>query len=192
VKLNPDLIPHTNFHKGLWLQTQKSPWYFFYETPRKFSIPNNSNFYKTVDPQLVDTVKFLHSKNIPTTPSCSGHIKPMLQYGTLFNTIKRVQDDIQNGGIDLINPETNRKFFYKNSKYELPWNKMDFVSQMDDYQKKGVIGFVDKDNIFDWLSKMLPSKHDNGVTLIFTKSNNDNEIIKNWRDVYNVLKGGIK
>jgi hypothetical protein len=190
--LNPNLIPHEDFHKGLWLQTQKSPWYFFYETPRDYVIPRNKSFYKTVDPNLLDIVKFLHSKNIPTTPSCSGHIKPLLQYGTLFNTIKNVQNDIKNNGIELTNPETNRKFFYKNGNYDLPWNKENFISQMDDYQKKGVLGFVDDDNHYDWISKTIPSKNENGITLIFTKSNNESDLSRNWNSISNILKDKIK
>ena len=85
--LNSDFIPHENFHKGFWLKTEKCQWFFFYESPREFNLPNNKNFYNTLDEDLKDIVIGLHSKNIPTTPSCSGHIKNDDHYEKIFKTI---------------------------------------------------------------------------------------------------------
>jgi len=191
VKLNPNLIPHSEFHKGLWLQTEKSPWYFFYKTPREYPIPTGDSFYETVDENLLDLVKFLHSKNIPTTPSCSGHVKPIMEYATLFNTIKNVQNSIKSDGVNFVNPETNRKFFYKNPKYRLPWDKEEFLSEMGEYQKRGVLGFVDSNLNHEWISKKIPCTHDNGITLILTKSDNEDKLKRTWKSITQIIKENL-
>jgi len=192
MKIKSDLIPHNQFHKGLWLQTEKSPWYFFYETPREYHLPKSNSFYKTVDESLLDLVKLFHSKSIPTTPSCSGHIQPLMHYAKLFNTIKSAQNDIRNNGVELMNPETNRKFFYKNPNYSLPWNKEEFLLNMENYQKKGVLGFIDKDDLHEKLNNLTPVEHDNGVTLILTNSNDEESISKNWDEIYKMVKSNLK
>lgn len=187
MKISVDLIPHTDFHKGLWLQSNQSPWYFFYNSPREYTLPKDSKFYKTVDDDLLDIVKLLHSKKIPTTPSCSGHIMSRKHYSDLYNTINVAKDNIVNDGIILKNPETGRRFFYKHKNYDLPWSKNEFLNDMEEYQKKGVIGFVDNNGIYDELKGRLPVKHDNGITLIFSKGNSEDSISKNWNNVYKLL-----
>jgi hypothetical protein len=69
MKLDVNLIPHRDFHKGFWLQTKESPWYFFYQKPREYFLPKDNSFYQTVDDSLLPIVKLLHKNNIPTTPS---------------------------------------------------------------------------------------------------------------------------
>lgn len=187
MKISVDLIPHTDFHKGLWLQSNQSTWYFFYESPREYKLPKNNNFYKTVDDDLLDIVKLLHSKGVPTTPSCSGHIMSRKHYSDLYDTINLTKNKIINDGITLKNPETGRRFFYKHNNYELPWDKNNFLNDMEDYQKKGVIGFVDNGGIYDKLDGELPIKHDDGITLVFSKGNSKGSISKNWENTYKLL-----
>lgn len=191
MKLSVDLIPHKKFHKGLWLQSDVSPWYFFYETPREYSLPTSNKFYKTVDKDLLDIVKLFHAKGIPTTPSCSGHIMSKQHYSDLYDTIVSAKNNIQTDGIKLKNPETNRRFFYKNKNYTLPWNKEGFLNNMEDYQKKGVIGFVDSINLYDKIKNTIPSIHDEGVTMVFSKGNTKNDINKNWTSIGKLIKKHI-
>ena len=191
MKLNVDLIPHKDFHKGFWLQTNISPWYFFYEKPRKYFLPEENSFYKTVDEDLLPIVKLLHKYGIPTTPSCSGHIMPKNHYADLYETINDVVYYIKDSGVVLKNPETENKFFYQNKNYNLPWGKEEFVYLMDDYQKKGVIGFVDEHNISDLIKDDLVVRVDGPITLIFSKSQTPKGISNNWRYVYEVLKSNL-
>lgn len=191
MKLDVNLIPHKDFHKGFWLQTKESPWYFFYQKPREYFLPKDNSFYQTVDDALLPIVKLLHKNNIPTTPSCSGHMMLKKHYANLYNSIEDVKEYIKGDGIILQNPETSRKFFYQNKNYNLPWQQEEFVELMDDYQKKGVIGFVDKDNVYESIKNKLKSRKEGPVTLIFSKSETPRGINKNWQYVYEILKSNL-
>ena len=188
MKLRVDLIPHKDFHKGFWLNNQECPWFFFYESPRQFTIPKNKNFYQTLDDDLKSIVEFLHSKNIPTTPSCSGHIKKDKYYADVYDSLSNMTDKIKHEGVILVNPESDRKFFYQNQKYNLPLRKQEFIEDLRDYQKKGVLGFVDDFGVNEKLSKYLPTKNDNGITLLFTKGNDEKGIRNNWKIIEKILE----
>lgn len=185
--LRSDLIPHKEFHKGLWLLNQKSPWFFFLETPRKYTIPQNKDFYKTVDDDLLKIVKLFHSKDIPTTPSCSGHIKDLRTYVDVFDSLLNIQKDIKKDGIYLKNPETNRKFYYKNPKYKISTSRDQFLHEIEDYQKKGVLGFQDDGQIFQKIADKVKSNHENGITMVFTKGNTSDQIKNNWKKIYKLI-----
>jgi len=187
MKLNPDFIPHEDFHKGLWLKTKKCPWFFFYETPRNYELPKNNSFYKTVDDDLIELVKLFHSKNIPTTPSCSGHIETKDNNENLYDSLENLKSDMKNGLI-FSNPENNRKFYYTNKNFKLPWDKDEFLDEIRKYQKKGVLGFVDKKNIMNKMSNDLPIKKIGNVGLIMTEGNSKKEISKNWKEITNSVK----
>lgn len=188
MKLNPNLIEHENFHKGYWLKTQDCPWFFFYETPRKYKIPKKKEFYNTLDSDIKKLVSFLHSKNIPTTPSCSGHIEKDSHYDRIFNSIVKTSEKIKKEGIELENPETDKKFYYFNPTYKLPIDKTYFIENLREYQKKGVLGFVDNLGLSEKLSDTLPIMTDNNVTLIFTKGNSEKQITQNWKWIEKILK----
>ena len=189
MKLRSDLIPHEDFHKGFWLKTKKCPWFFFYESPREYSIPNVKNFYNTLDDDLKGLVTYLHSKNIPTTPSCSGHIENDDHYDEIYNSLINTKDKIRNDGIELFNPETNRKFYYQNENYKLPIGRMNFLEQLRDYQKKGVLGFVDKGNLYHKLKREIPVEKSDNVTLILTEGKTPKQISKNWKNIERLIKG---
>lgn len=191
MKLQSDLIPHEKFHKGIWLKTNKCPWFFFYETPRKYNLPSDYKFYQTVDDDLKTLVKFLHSKNIPTTPSCSGHVQDEKHYGKIFDSLNNTTQDIKSQGINLSNPESGRKFFYKNPKYSLPFSREEFIDELKDYQKKGVLGFVDKVGLYEKLSNKIPVINDEGITLVLTKGKDSDTISKNWKAIERIIRNSI-
>ena len=191
MKLKSDLISHENFHQGIWLKSNGCPWYFFYETPRKYQIPSNDKFYKTLDDDLKNLVKFLHSKNIPTTPSCSGHIHSDNHYGRIYDSLKNTVGSIKSEGINLENTETGRKYFYKNPKYSLPYSRGEFIEELRDYQKIGVLGFVDKFGLHEKLSKKIPTKNDRGVTLIITRGKDSDTISENWKVIEKIIRNLI-
>lgn len=189
--LQSDLIPHEKFHKGFWLKTNQCPWFFFYETPREFSIPKNKNFYLTLDDDLKNLVKYFHSKKIPTTPSCSGHIENDNHYSNIYDSLLETSDEIRKGGIELVNPESNRKFYYHNPKYKIPMKKNDFVEGLRKYQKKGVLGFVDNDNLYDKLKYKIPVEKSDNITLIVTEGKTKGQINRNWKKIESLVKGLI-
>jgi hypothetical protein len=189
MRLSADLIPHEDFHKGYWLKENKCPWFFFYETPREYSIPKNKKFYSTLDDDLKDLVQFFHSKNIPTTPSCSGHIHDDEHYHKIYSSLMDTANNIKTGGVELVNPETNKKFYYQNPKYKLPISNDSFVEQLRDYQKKGVLGFVDDFKFYDKLKKEIPVEKSGNITLIKTEGKTPKQISRNWKNIGKVIKG---
>lgn len=187
MKLRSDLVPHTDFHKGLWLLSEHSPWFFFLKTPRNFIIPKKKSFYETVDEDLLEIVKYLHSKGIPTTPSCSGHIKNPKIYKEIYNSLIDTEKVIKKDGIYLNNPETQRKFFYKNPNYKISMEKEEFMDEIQEYQKKGVLGFSDDGYVYSKVRNKIPSLHDNGKTFVFSKSNTTNEISDYWKKITKLI-----
>lgn len=186
--LNSDFIPHEKFHKGFWLITEKCPWFFFYESPREFTLPNNRNFYNTLDEDLKNIVIGLHKKNIPTTPSCSGHINNDDHYGKIFKTLVHAKNRIKNGGVELLNPETNRKFFYENKKYKLPYTHDEFLKKLRKYQTKGVLGIVDGGDVYEKLRAKLPVKKSDNVTLILSEGKTKKDISNKWKEVEKIIR----
>jgi hypothetical protein len=186
--LNSELIPHENFHKGFWLKTKSCPWFFFYESPREFKLPNNREFYNSLDEDLKGIVMNLHSKKIPTTPSCSGHIKSDEHYDKIYKNLVHTKNLIKKDGVELLNPETNRKFFYKNQNYKLPYTKDEFLRKLRKYQTKGVLGIVDDGTIFEKLKGKTPIKKSDNITLIMTEGKTPKEISNKWKEIEKILK----
>jgi hypothetical protein len=192
MKLYCDLIPHTMFHKGIWLSNKNVPWYFFLKTNRDFEIPNSPTFYESVDECILPTIKKLHSYDIPTTPSCSGHFEDKKYYSDIYNQLRDFEFNLRKGEI-LHDDENDRKFYYENGNYKLPWQKNEFLSKIIDYQKKGVIGFVDNDGeVYRRLKSQRYKKHfDNGITLILINPTEYVDMEKTWKlihkDIFNNL-----
>lgn len=186
MKLYCDLIPHIVFHKGIWLSNKNVPWYFFLKTNRDYEIPNSSTFYESVDEYILPTIKKLHRYGIPTTPSCSGHFEDKKYYSEIYNQLKDFEGNLRSGEI-LYDDENDRKFYYENKNYKLPWQKNDFLNKIIDYQKKGIIGFVDNNGeIYQRLKNPKYKKFfDNGITLILVESKGINDMEKTWKLVHN-------
>lgn len=185
-KLSPDFIPHQDFHKGYWLNiNEPNPWYYFFPAQRSFQIPNNKEFYSSVDKELLNIIKLLHQSNIPTTPSCSGHFSSPEYYEKLYQRLKQNELKIKSEGVILNNKETGKRYFYKNPNYSLPWDLNSFVEGSLDYQTKGVIGFTDPSgDFYNYLSEYFNCGRDGQITLVFEKSNKNEEKRSNWNDLY--------
>jgi hypothetical protein len=142
MKISPQLIEHKNFHKGIWLLSLSRPrWYYFMKKSRPAKITNR-NFLQSVDKPLRELVKFLHSKKIKTTPSCSGHHKSKKVFEKIYETLKDDTRYIRNEGLKLRDIESGRLFLYRNKNYVLPWNKKRFLQKVIPYQKNGIIGII--------------------------------------------------
>jgi len=140
MNITPELIPHSEFHTGIWLQNIENPgWYYFLKQKNKNTI-SNSSFLDSVDEPLKKLVGYLHNKNIKTTPSCAGHLFPKQHLGRLFDTLKSDRDLICGPGIVLVDNQTGKRFNYKNRNYSLPWSKQIFIEKLYNYQQKGILG----------------------------------------------------
>ena len=189
--LNPNLISHNNFHNGYWLKTNDCDWFFFYETQRDHKIPTNNKFYSTLDDDLKDLVVLFHKNGISTTPSCSGHITDQDYHNNIFTSLLKTTKSIQNDGINLINPESNKRFFYQNPKYSLPFQRSEFIDQMKDYQKKGVLGFVDDRNLYEKLENRIPCEKKDDITLIYSEGDTPRQISRNWKSIEKLIRENL-
>jgi hypothetical protein len=188
-KIYPDLVPHDSFHKGYWLNIDgPESWYYFFPTNRPYKIPSNDSFYNTLDNDLIKIVKLLHSNNIPTTPSCSGHFDSQDHYVKIYERLLNNASRINTGGVILNNPETGKRYLYKNRNYKLPWNLETFVDKSVDYQTKGVLGFVDPNGTYyNLVNSDFDCGHDNGITLVFENSTSKQYKSSKWNELYEVM-----
>jgi len=188
-RIYSDLIPHSEFHKGYWLSINESnPWYYFFPTQRTYELPSNPDFYKTLDKDLKGVVALLHKNEIPTTPSCSGHFFGPEHYSKIYRRLEQNTEKIKSEGVILENSETGVEYYYRNVGYELPWSLDHFVSKSLDYQKTGVLGFVDPSQT---LKEIIPSDfkiiQDNDITIILEISQDEEEKKLKWNKLYESL-----
>lgn len=193
--VTPDFIPHKHFHKGSWLIEKGCPdWYYFYPK-RNNQFNYNKNFYSTLDKPLTDVVKYLHSINLNTTPSCAGHFYPEKSFENIYDKLKKQKNKIKGQGLILQNPETGEFYKYRNSDYDLPWDRDTFLEKSEDYQTKGCIGikcpnkFITNalmNNPIDGFRNLLDNK--NNVVIFLTKSKNGEERDQKWNHFTNEIK----
>jgi hypothetical protein len=140
VKITPEIIQHDQFHKGTWfLPVNRPVWYYFMKSRNK-NIIRNRTFLKTVDEPVRELVRFLHSKGFKTTPSCAGHYHARDQYEKIFNSLKKDEKEIKNGGLKLKQVESGETFIYKENGYSLPFDKAAFIKEVRAIQRNGLIG----------------------------------------------------
>ena len=198
MKITADLIPHTEFHKGVWLQRTENPgWYYF----MKKSNPNtikSKEFIKSVDGPLKELVRFLHKKNIKTTPSCAGHHISERNLEKIYNSLEKDAEKIRVCGLELKDVQTGKIYFYKDKDYFLPWNKEIFLEKLHIYQQKGVLGLrlgnrkKIKDQILNLKIKGMTSGEKDSILFIFSNHdlNGENKII--WKQVTKQVKSIFK
>ncbi|MCD6067113.1 MAG: hypothetical protein K0S33_1939 [Bacteroidetes bacterium] len=140
MKISPDLIPHSLFHTGSWLQSANHPdWYYFSKKKSSNSILNK-DFSKSVDEPLQELVHFLQGKGIKTTPSCAGHHIRSKDFKTIYEELEKDRKAIRNGGLQIKDIESGKVYLYRDKKYELPWEEKEFIEKAGLYQQNGVLG----------------------------------------------------
>jgi hypothetical protein len=140
MKISPDLIPHHQFHKGLWLLSpRRSGWYYFAKRSNPFTIKSKS-FIKSVDGSLRKLVKFLHRNKITTTPCCAGHHIKEKKLDKIYTSLEKDKAEIQGRGLKLKDVQTGDTFLYRNKNYNLPWRRKTFIKKLNTYQRHGIIG----------------------------------------------------
>lgn len=136
-----DLVNHLDFHKGYWFKSNISDWYYFKEQERPYNIPKYFN-YTLLDRNLLSLVVLLHKKNIPTTPSCSGHILTEDYFIELYQKIKIEEQLIRGNGLLLKNVETQDTLLYKDKNYKFIYPQHSFIKLTSSYSKQGVLGVL--------------------------------------------------
>lgn len=193
MKISSDLIPHNKFHKGEWYKSQ-SQWYYFNECEQEYKLPTSKIFYQGIDPQLLPILKYLHSKNIPTTPSCEGHFYNRKYYKKLYAKLCKDAELIKTVGIILEKEDYTHHYIDPN--YIIPWTESEFLQQVSTYQTNGVLGFVDNyKEYYNILEKQqtesIQISHDNSITLIQVQSTDNARMCASWNIVksliYNVI-----
>ena len=186
-EISPDFVPHEDFHNYRWVSSGPGNWY--YKIPHKADpkIPKNPrDFLKTLDKELIAPVSYLHSLNVPTTPSCSGHFNDPKEYEKIYHSLQNEEKKIRSIGVEFKDPEDDSKFFLKNKKYELPWERDPFVERSVEHSKFGVLGIHDPKDIF--YNKILNGNIQNSqlikngeLTIFLTSPANDSERLKCWK-----------
>jgi hypothetical protein len=190
--ISPDFTPHEEFHKHRWLLPSGVNWYYKLKDLRPCIIPKNPEFIKTLDPELKDLVVFLHSKKIPTTPSCTGHFNPDEEWSDVFDSLQNQASIIRAEGLDMEDPEDVRKFTLKDSTYELPWTKKAFIERAKEHAKLGVLGIYDPGN---FISKKITSNRisnsqvtkDGPITLFLTSPKTPEQLQECWSSLGSLL-----
>jgi hypothetical protein len=193
-KISAGFVPHEDFHRFKWLQPEATDTKWYYRVPHRgnIKIPNNPNFYHTLDPELKDIVQGLHSAGIATTPSCSGHFHDKSVYEDLFMGLSESCEIIKDKGVVLVDPEDGREYFYKNSHYKLPWEKTEFVNKSIEHGMRGVLGMHDPSKkIYRRLEKSeIPNselKRDGEITIFLTVPEREFQIRESWKALKEAL-----
>ena len=190
--ISPDFTPHEEFHKHRWLLPSGGNWYYKLKDLRPCTIPKNPEFTNTLDSELKSLVSFLHSKRIPTTPSCAGHFRPDEEWSEVFDSLQKQESVIKTEGLHMQDPEDGRKFTLRNSDYQLPWTKDAFVERAKEHAKFGVLGIYDPGN---FIAKKITSSNipnsqvtkDGPITLFLTSPKTPQQLQECWTGLASIL-----
>ena len=188
-KITPELIPHSEFHTGIWLLSPNRPdWYYFLKKRNHNSI-RDKRFLSSVDRPLRKLVRFLHTRGIKTTPSCSGHHIRERSLEKIYDALEKDSQEIRSIGLNLKDVETGQIYFYNDKKYQLPWSREEFVEKVSVYQQKGVIGLRPgkRKKVKKQLLKLqidgATFRERDGVIFIFTNEDNKGDNRKTWKQI---------
>ena len=161
--IRADLVPHIDFHKGYWFKSNISDWYYFKEQKRPYTIPEYFN-YSLLDKELLSLIIFLHKKNIPTTPSCSGHFFPEEYFIELYQKIKIEEHLIKSTGLKLKNIETQEIINFQDENYRFIYPQRSFTKLAQPYSKQGILGVMGDFSYIDRIDGLSVSR-DGDITL---------------------------
>jgi hypothetical protein len=187
--MTPDFIPHTRFHHASWYnEPGQCDWYWY--APRKsWKLNRDESFYASLDSELKDIVKMIHSKGMLTTPSCAGHVRDKSYYSDIWKSLKQQESRIQKNGIQLVNPETQHSIQYKDPTYHVPWSEKHFVKIGSKHGKIGCLG-IHPGKHANMLPKRVPgfiTKQDGPFTIYLTKSDTADEIAEKWNQFKHLI-----
>jgi hypothetical protein len=195
MRVTADMIPHEEFHKGVWLLPAVRPlWYYFGESLSRPAAASR-DLIQTVDRALRELVIFLQEAGIRTTPSCSGHDHSPRHYSRIYDALDADADEIRGPGLWMRDVESGERYSFQRADYRLPWNKPGFIEKALQYQLQGVIGFKlgrpDTPRVRRLLSVDMPGvsvKRQDGTLIIRTDASRDGDCASLWKKVTREMK----
>jgi hypothetical protein len=190
--ISVEFTPHEEFHKYRWLLPKGGKWYYRMRDFKPMVIPKNKNFISSVDPLLRGSVEFLHSRKIPTTPSCTGHFSNTSEWEEVYDSLIEDAKKIRKDGIILTDAEDGSSYKLKHEKYVIPWKKSIFVERALEHSKFGIIGIYDSGGyFFKKLSRIenphCQTKKEDAITFFLTSPTNEKELLKCWEDFHKTI-----
>ena len=196
--ITPDLIPHTEFHTGIWLLSTRRPEWYYFMKKKNVNHISAPAFIKTVDRPLRGLVKFLHKHGIKTTPSCSGHHIRERDLDTIYSALEKDRTEIINEVLRLKDVETGEIYFYRDKNYQLPWMRQEFIDRVSIYQQKGVIGLrldhheEEKARLLKLKISGITIEERDGIVFLFTDGENKGDNQHIWRRATRAVKKLLK
>jgi hypothetical protein len=137
-----DFVPPQQFCMKRWWRPARSGAAWFYHTSAPSRPLSFMRDYSTVDPQIRGLVMFLHSRGMPTLPSCSGHW-PKKQWGRrCFDELLQDAHTIRMGGLDMIDVESGVRVLCRDPYWQLPWGEWTgFLCSMREHDGEGYLCF---------------------------------------------------
>lgn len=194
IEITPDLIPHSEFHTGIWLLSAERPDWYYFMKKKNSNIVRNKSFIKSVDRPLRGLVKFLHKRGIKTTPSCSGHHISERNLEKIYEALEKDKDDIVRAGLLLKDVETGKEYFFQDRNYVLPWTKQEFIDSVSIYQQKGVIGLrlgnrkKLKDRILKLKIDNVTVEERDSIIFIFADGEHKGNNRRTWKKITKEIK----
>lgn len=188
------LIPQSQFHMGAWLiQVEQPSWYYFMKK-KNTNLISNDHFMESVDAPLKDLVHFLHTQQVPTTPSCSGHFRSREEYKKVFASLVKDKETIHHEGLDLKDIETGKIYHYQDKNYRLPWQEEEFLDRIMSYQHKGVVGMrlghkrSIKKQILSLEFSGVKFEEKENIVLILLEKNSEASNIRTWAEITEAIQ----
>jgi hypothetical protein len=191
--ITPDLIPHSEFHKGSWLlPVDREDWYYFRRN-KKHNTIHNKRFIGSVDRPLRPLIEWLRSKGIRTTPSCSGHHLSKTSIAKIYHNLELDEHIIRNEGLLLKDVESGKCYCYQDKKYALPWSQKQFIDGLTSYQQNGVLGIrtgrikklkekiLELPHLLEKNDMHIKVKEEGSLIFIFTCEASQAAIMKTWK-----------
>jgi hypothetical protein len=137
-----DFVEPAHFGEKRWWRPARTGSAWFYHTPAPARPPSFLRDYSTVDPQIRRLVMWLHSRGLPTLPSCSGHWPKKKWASRCYDELAQDAEKIRYGGEYMIDVETGVRALHQDPYWELPWGDWaHFLSDMREHDGHGYLCF---------------------------------------------------
>lgn len=137
------LVKPEQFGAKRWWRPDRPGEAWFYHTPAPHRPPSYMKDYTTVDPQIRRLVMWLHSRGMPTFPSCSGHFHKKKWAEKCYEALQRDAERIRYGGLDMIDVENGTRVTCTDPYWSLPWgNWENFYWELNDQDANGYLCFA--------------------------------------------------
>lgn len=136
------VAPDQFSHKRWWRPSRPgAAW--FYHTPAPSRPPAYLQDYSTVDPQIRRLVMWLHSKGMPTLPTCAGHWPEKKWARRCFEALLADANLIRYGGLYMVDVENGVRALHQDPYWELPWGDWThFHADMKEHDGDGYVAFA--------------------------------------------------